>query len=132
MRVLAIAFLTLLTSSACQHTKSPFQTSYSSTSMKQISTLRAGDTVEEVIEKLGIPASVEVILPWLTYYAEDQKGSFYRVTFLHRSGKLEFDDRILEVDLTTGLLDTKDSVVVWPLKKEANQPPQTTPVSAPR
>jgi hypothetical protein len=93
--------------------------------MKQIATLRAGDTAERVIEKLGSPASVEVILPWLTYYAEDKKGSFYRVTFKLRSpGKLEFDDPIRKVELTTGFLDTEGSVVVWPTKKEANHTPE--------
>ena len=120
----AILLITLSACCGCQSSKSPFPTSYASTSLKLIATLRDGDTPEEVIRKLGSPASVEVIVPWLMYYAQDKEGFYYRVTFaLSEPGKLNTEDKVERVTVTSGLFDKAEPVVVWPASKktEANQ-----------
>ena len=135
MKLIAATLLTMLIACCgCQSVKSPFPTSYSSTTLKQISALRTGDTPEEVIRKLGSPASVAVVLPWLMYYARDKEGSYYRVSFtLTEPGNLNPKDTIERVTVTSGIFDAADSVVVWPesKKKRANQPLQRNAGSRP-
>jgi len=121
---------------SCRTAKSPFPESYSNTRLDAIAKLRAGDTAAEVIGKLGSPASVEVIVPWLMYYAADKDGFYYRVSFeLTKSGELQLTDRLKRVTITKGLFDGADPQVVWPeternkLKNGANQAPEPTTLS---
>jgi hypothetical protein len=135
MKLIAATLLTtLIAFCGCQSEKSPFPPSYSSTTLKQISALRTGDTPEEVIRKLGSPASVAVVLPWLMYYAQDKEGYYYRVSFtLTEPGILNPKDTIERVTVTSGIFDAPNSFVVWPesKKKRANQPPQRNAGSHP-
>lgn len=128
MKLLVATLLTMIIGCCgCQSEKSPFPSSYSSTTLKQISTLRTGDTTEDVIRKLGSPASVAVVVPWLMYYAQDKEGSYYRVSFtLGEPGKLNPEDTIERVTVTSGIFDAADPVVVWPAptKKKANKRPE--------
>ncbi|ATC63002.1 hypothetical protein CMV30_02940 [Nibricoccus aquaticus] len=132
----AILLLAMCVCCGCQSEKALPPAAYSSTTIQHIATLRRGDTPEEVVRKLGAPASVAVVLPWLMYYAQEKEGFYYRVTFTLRDArKLNPEDTIEQVTLTSGIVDGPEPVVVWPTskKKEANQPLQrnasTRPIS---
>lgn len=85
------------------------------TTKARIAELNADDSVEAVTKKLGRPSHIPYGTPWLIYYAEDEIGLYYRITFkLREPQKLHRDDVVDRVTLTDGLFDPADSIVVWP------------------
>jgi hypothetical protein len=116
--LLAVSLLT----AGCQTAKSPFPESYRGVRLDDIAKLREGDTVSVVIEKLGSPAHVEVIVPWLMYSATDKEGSYYRVAFaLQKTGELQPEDKLTRVTLTSGLFDGEVPTIVWPAQRPAKK-----------